>query len=152
MNLKNDFQENWKGLLSIFGAFLLQLCVGSFHGTFGNLLPYITSYLRQVNMFKHNPVNGEYVDKIILYWGLWWCQQWGRGNDHVNWRIGSRGQLSAGLVILLRFRISFSIPGGLIFVPSLGPRACLALASLLFSLAPVFTWITLTYLDTRDKL
>ena len=48
MNLKNDFQENWKGLLSIFGAFLLQLCVGSFHGTFGNLLPYITSYLRQV--------------------------------------------------------------------------------------------------------
>ena len=53
MNLKNDFQENWKGLLSIFGAFLLQLCVGSFHGTFGNLLPYITSYLRQVNMCKY---------------------------------------------------------------------------------------------------
>ena len=50
MNLKNNIQENWKGLLSIFGAFLLQLCVGSFHGTFGNLLPYITSYLRQVNM------------------------------------------------------------------------------------------------------
>ena len=46
----------------------------------------------------------------------------------------------------------FDIPGGLILVPSLAPRDSQALASLLFSLAPVFTWITLTYLNTRDKL
>ena len=65
MNLKNEIQKNRKGLLSMFGAFLLQLCAGSYHGTFGNLLPYITSYLRQViseNKIEH----GEYFDKIIL--------------------------------------------------------------------------------------
>ena len=60
MNLKNEIQENQKGLLSIFGAFLLQLCVGSYYGTFGNLLPYIASYLRQVNICKHN--SSEYYD------------------------------------------------------------------------------------------
>ena len=36
------------GLLSMFGAFLLQLVVGAFPGTFGNMLPYFTSYKRQV--------------------------------------------------------------------------------------------------------
>ena len=51
--LQNDLfskiKQNQKGLISVFGAFLLQLCVGSYHGTFGNLLPYLTSYLRKVN-------------------------------------------------------------------------------------------------------
>ena len=67
MNLKNDFQENWKGLLSIFGAFLLQLCVGSFHGTFGNLLPYITSYLRQVNMSTYNSSESILIKGLFFY-------------------------------------------------------------------------------------
>lgn len=31
----------------MFGAFLLQLCAGSYNGRFGNLLPYFTSYMRQ---------------------------------------------------------------------------------------------------------
>ena len=39
--------------------------------------------------------------------------------------------------------------GGLIVVPTLGPRPSLALATLLFSLAPVFAWASLTYLHTR---
>ena len=43
-------QQNQRGLISVFGAFLLQLCVGSYHGTFGNLLPYLTSYLRKVKV------------------------------------------------------------------------------------------------------
>ena len=37
-----------RGLLAVLGAFLIQLCVGCYHGTFGNLLPYLTSYMRQV--------------------------------------------------------------------------------------------------------
>ena len=61
MKIKNEIHENWEGLISIFGAFLLQLCVGSYHGTFGNLLPYITSYLRQVNMSTYNS-----SDSIII--------------------------------------------------------------------------------------
>ena len=65
MKLKNDIQENWEGLVSVFGAFLLQLCAGSYHGTFGNLLPYITSYLRQVNMCKYNL--SESIIMKILY-------------------------------------------------------------------------------------
>ena len=39
--------------------------------------------------------------------------------------------------------------GGLIIVPTLGPRPSLGLASLMFSLAPVFSWATLPYLHTR---
>jgi len=38
-----------RGLLCVFGGFLIQLVVGSFHGTFGNMLPYLTSYRRQTN-------------------------------------------------------------------------------------------------------
>ena len=48
VNVLAKIKKNQKGLISVFGAFLLQLCVGSYHGTFGNLLPYLTSYLRKV--------------------------------------------------------------------------------------------------------
>ncbi len=48
VNVLAKIKRNQKGLFSVFGAFLLQLCVGSYHGTFGNLLPYLTSYLRKV--------------------------------------------------------------------------------------------------------
>ena len=40
--------ENREGLLTVLAAFLIQLCNGCYHGTFGNLLPYLSSYLRQV--------------------------------------------------------------------------------------------------------
>ena len=58
------------GLLSVAGAFLiqvlepgftiflihpLQLGVGSYHGTFGNLLPYFSSYMRQVSRIFFSP-------------------------------------------------------------------------------------------------
>ena len=67
--------DNKRGLQAVFGGFLIQLCAGvnyiiiyisvsvymykvkfltclykgCYHGTFGNLLPYFTSYMRQVN-------------------------------------------------------------------------------------------------------
>ena len=60
------------GVLSVAGAFLiqvgahhvvswvgislmelLQLGVGSYHGTFGNLLPYFSSYMRQVSCYSY---------------------------------------------------------------------------------------------------
>ena len=44
--------DNRRGILCILGAFLIQLCAGGFHGTFGNMLPYLTSYMRQV-FIKH---------------------------------------------------------------------------------------------------
>lgn len=44
--------ENKSGLLSVFGAFIIQLCAGAYHGTFGNLLPYFLSYLKQVDIVK----------------------------------------------------------------------------------------------------
>ena len=37
--------------MSVLGAFLINLCVGCFPCTFGNILPYLTSYMRQV---RHN--------------------------------------------------------------------------------------------------
>ena len=37
------------GVLSVFGGFLTQLCAGSYHGTFGNMLPYLTSYMKQTS-------------------------------------------------------------------------------------------------------
>ena len=36
------------GLLTVVGGFLVQLAVGSFYGTFGNLVPYLSAYLRWV--------------------------------------------------------------------------------------------------------
>ena len=38
--------DNKVGVLSVFGAFLTQLCAGCYHGTFGNMLPYLTSYMK----------------------------------------------------------------------------------------------------------
>ena len=37
------------GVLSVFGGFLTQLCAGSYHGTFGNMLPYLSSYMKQTS-------------------------------------------------------------------------------------------------------
>lgn len=42
-----SMKDSYRGALSVLGAFLVQLTVGSVHGTFGNLLPYISSYMRQ---------------------------------------------------------------------------------------------------------
>ena len=41
--------DNQRGILCVLGAFLIQMCAGGFHGTFGNMLPYLTSYMRQVS-------------------------------------------------------------------------------------------------------
>ena len=46
--LVSGLRGHWRGLLAVLGAFLCQLCAGAYHGTFGNLLPYLTSYIRQV--------------------------------------------------------------------------------------------------------
>jgi len=43
----DKIKSNHRGFLSVFGAFLVQLTAGSYHGTFGNLLPYFTSYVKQ---------------------------------------------------------------------------------------------------------
>ena len=37
-----------RGVGSVVGCVLVQLVIGSYHGTFGNLLPYFASYIRQV--------------------------------------------------------------------------------------------------------
>jgi len=48
MNVHFDcLKQNFRGLLSVFGAFLVQLTAGAYHGTFGNLLPYISSYVKE---------------------------------------------------------------------------------------------------------
>merc|ERR1712241_255174 len=43
----NVFLENKRGFLAVLGAFLINLCTGIYNGTFGNILTYLTSYLRQ---------------------------------------------------------------------------------------------------------
>lgn len=55
--------RNQRGLLAVFGAFLLQLCAGSYNGTFGNLLPYLTSYMRQAN---EELTNGDLANIFAL--------------------------------------------------------------------------------------
>ena len=59
LNLNSLSTMNKRGLLSVFGGFLIQLCAGCYHGTFGNLLPYLTSYVRQVtgNARKNKNLN-----------------------------------------------------------------------------------------------
>ena len=47
-HIKQDNQRKISGRKTVIGAILIQLAVGSYHGTFGNLLPYFTSFMRQV--------------------------------------------------------------------------------------------------------
>eukprot|EP00092_Neocalanus_flemingeri_P020675 GFUD01022405.1.p1 GENE.GFUD01022405.1~~GFUD01022405.1.p1 ORF type:complete len:473 (-),score=85.93 GFUD01022405.1:37-1455(-) len=49
VNLCTQVKTNFRGLMCVAGAFLIQLATGSFHGTFGNLLPYFTSYMKQTS-------------------------------------------------------------------------------------------------------
>ena len=51
IGLLDGLKANYQGFLSVFGAFLVQLTAGSYHGTFGNLLPYLSSYFKQVRYF-----------------------------------------------------------------------------------------------------
>jgi len=44
---KKCLNPQYRGFLSVFGAFLIQLTAGTFHGTFGNLLPYFSSYVKK---------------------------------------------------------------------------------------------------------
>ena len=54
LSLNSLSTTNKRGLLSVFGGFLIQLCTGCYHGTFGNLLPYLSSYVRQVTEYVRN--------------------------------------------------------------------------------------------------
>jgi len=49
MGLMGTVKEHYRGLLSVFGAFLIQLTAGTYHGTFGNMLPYFSSYVKQAH-------------------------------------------------------------------------------------------------------
>ena len=57
-----------RGVLAVVGAFLLQLVAGSYNGTFGNLLPYLTSYLRQVGQGAF--VLGKYKEICDMFFSL----------------------------------------------------------------------------------
>ena len=35
----------WRGIMALFGGFLIQLTLGSFY-SFGNMMTYLTSYMR----------------------------------------------------------------------------------------------------------
>ena len=56
----------WRGVLALFGGFLIQLTLGSFY-SFGNMMTYLTSYMR---------INGSpdltYADFIVVQsvWGM----------------------------------------------------------------------------------
>ena len=133
MKLPNsDFIEfvnsNKKGLLSVFGAFLIQLCAGCFNGTFGNLLPYFTSYMKQV----HSTLVCLYVRlDLNIYITLQTYPDINHGDFAM---VLSVGGIAKGISYLL---------GGLILVPSLGPRGSLILASVLYTLSPVLTYVCL---------
>jgi len=44
---KNCLNQQYRGFLAVFGGFLIQLTAGAYHGTFGNLLPYFSSYVKK---------------------------------------------------------------------------------------------------------
>jgi hypothetical protein len=72
---KEQIRQNkyWNaGNKTVIGAIIIQLAVGSYHGTFGNLLPYFTSFMRQViscisisQVFKNN-----YFDNFLIFKGI----------------------------------------------------------------------------------
>lgn len=56
----------WRGILALFGGFLIQLTLGSFY-SFGNMMTYLTSYMRQ-----HGSPDLTYADFIVVQsvWGM----------------------------------------------------------------------------------
>ena len=56
-----QLKGNYRGYLAVLGGFLIQLTAGTYHGTFGNLLPYFSSYVKKVNKSKRE-------DIIFLVW------------------------------------------------------------------------------------
>jgi len=46
-DVKKLLKGNYRGLLAVLGGFLIQLTAGTYHGTFGNLLPYFSSYVKK---------------------------------------------------------------------------------------------------------
>ena len=132
--------DTYRGLLAVFGAFLIQLCLGCYHGTFGNILPYLTSYMKQVKCGK------RYFDLFnnSVQPG---CDPRRPGDDFLYWWPGSGSQLLAGFVSHLMTVHHHSslqyIPGGLILVPLLGSRRSLMFGCFLFSLAPLLTYFSL---------
>jgi len=66
-SLKEKSQRvSWKGVLALFGGFLIQLTLGSFY-SFGNMMTYLTSYMRQ-----NGSPDLTYADFIIVQsvWGM----------------------------------------------------------------------------------
>jgi hypothetical protein len=56
----------WRGVLALIGGFLIQLSLGSFY-SFGNMMTYLTSYMRQ-----NGSPDLTYADFIIVQsvWGM----------------------------------------------------------------------------------
>ena len=56
----------WRGILALLGGFLIQLSLGSFY-SFGNMMTYLTSYMRQ-----NGSPDLTYADFIIVQsvWGM----------------------------------------------------------------------------------
>ena len=52
----------------MFGAFLVQLTAGAYHGTFGNLLPYISSFVKEV-MYKSTSAFSAHI--FYLQYDSW---------------------------------------------------------------------------------
>ena len=161
LNTQSAMIDNKRGLLSVFGAFLIQLCIGCYHGTFGNMLPYLTSYMKQVSL--ENKVCFKKISltlfckrcslpliKIMLICSIIQSNPDLTHGDLA--MIFSTGGLSQGVSYLLGLWLLFiwflltsqiHIPGGLILVPLLGSRRSLILGCFLFCLAPVLTYFTL---------
>lgn len=128
ISLRDTARKAWSnrvGLLSVFGAFIIQLCAGAYHGTFGNILPYLTSYMKQVRYSLHCLGCMTLID---------WLQKRSDLNNGDLANIMSIGGLAQGVSFLL---------GALIFVPLLGPRKSLFLGCFMFTLAPVLTYFCL---------
>ena len=62
-----QISDNLKKWLTLFGGLLIHLSLGSFY-TFGNMSPYITSYLREYDGFSL-----RYSDSIWIYTSMTIC-------------------------------------------------------------------------------
>ena len=92
IGLLDGLKTNYRGFLSVFGAFLVQLTAGSYHGTFGNLLPYFSSYFKQVRYFAFLWL---LVNICFNFSELSRHHKWGPGLGLFHWRSCTGCQLYA---------------------------------------------------------
>ena len=135
--------RTWADILGYFLIDILQLGVGSYHGTFGNLLPYFSSYMRQVTwsschyILTISVVHRFFIEISTPRWqrpspSIFCGRSCPGGHLPTQW---THSYSHLGQVECLWWKMWYWI--------SIFSRGCLLFGCLMFTLGPILTYFTI---------